>query len=259
MKKVKPRLSKDMLKAAGEAFAQRHRGQLLNPNASESSAACQVLEKVPPRREAAVRGSEGMSRVEEQRGGFPAVEIFVPQGSGRGPTQQRQRRPLSRQEREMHQAVREVECLPDPAGAEDDREEEQVAALSASISSPSAAGSLGGSCGETFVVHDCEEVGEGNFVVPGPEEPSQGRDNSGKDLALRVGIGQRIESLHVTLEDKIGEEKFISVYKYLRKIGGDQGDADAETQARLEGILGTQNIQYAFLIHKLLMLEDSLY
>ena len=53
MKKVKPRLSKDMLKAAGEAFAQRHRGQLLNPNASESSAACQVLEKVPPRREAA--------------------------------------------------------------------------------------------------------------------------------------------------------------------------------------------------------------
>ena len=33
----------------------------------------------------------------------------------------------------------------------------------------------------------------------------------------------------------------------------------AETQARLEGILGTQNIQYAFLIHKLLMLEDSLY
>ena len=70
MKKVKPRLSKDMLKAAGEAFAQRHRGQLLNPNASESSAACQVLEKVPPRREAAVRGSEGMSRVEEQRGGI---------------------------------------------------------------------------------------------------------------------------------------------------------------------------------------------
>ena len=97
MKKVKPRLSKDMLKAAGEAFAQRHRGQLLNPNASESSAACQVLEKVPPRREAAVRGSEGMSRVEEQRGGFPAVEIFVPQGSGRGPTQQRQRRPLRMQ------------------------------------------------------------------------------------------------------------------------------------------------------------------
>ena len=85
MKKVKPRLSKDMLKAAGEAFAQRHRGQLLNPNASESSAACQVLEKVPPRREAAVRGSEGMSRVEEQRGGVPGSRDLCASGQREGP------------------------------------------------------------------------------------------------------------------------------------------------------------------------------
>ena len=47
--------------------------------------------------------------------------------------------------------------------------------------------------------------------------------------------------------------------RYLRKIGQTDGDAEMETQAKLENILGNSNIQYAFLIHKLLMLEDSLY
>ena len=74
-----------------------------------------------------------------------------------------------------------------------------------------------------------------------------------------MGIGQRIESLRVTLENKIGEEKFIAVYKYLRRIGQTDVDPEVETQAKLETILGNSNIQYAFLIHKLLMLEESLY
>lgn len=244
MKRVKPRLSKADLKAAGAAFAQRQKGQLLDPS-SQANGCAKVLEKVPAHQEtlgavggAPSAGEDGGARREKEgkksAKNFPVVEIFVPNETRRG-------------ERERNQHLAEVEALPEavpkalPAGDVDDR---------------------------TFIVRPEASTG-GHFERPSaaPEakappspSPSGGASgDSGKHLALRVGIGQRIESLRVTLENKIGEEKFIAVYKYLRRIGQTDVDPEVETQAKLETILGNSNIQYAFLIHKLLMLEESLY
>ena len=232
MRKVKPRLSKDMLRAAGAAFAERQKGQLLAPN---QEADVVVLEKVPCEAVRDVQVQE--ANVDGRKPGkhFPVVEIFVPADSNT-----RGRKTIAKEEEPSRCACHNVL----PAKVAD-----SGSAKSVENSHKKDSGTGNG--------HVRVEIEGEHHVAQSKSHIKQG--NSGRDLALRVGIGQRIESLRVTLEDKIGEDKFISVYKYLRKIGQTDDNPEMETQAKLENILGNNNIQYAFLIHKLLMLEDSLY
>ncbi|UPR04179.1 protein kinase [Chloropicon primus] len=250
MKNVKPRLSKDMLRAAGAAFAERQRGKLVAPDDERRASGDPVLEKIPAKIEnfvvettkaapaLAVQGREGNHKGESNRRKapekkFPVVEIFV---------SAKENSMIRQPKKAAAAAVGGGQQRSKQASGRRDHRDESL---------------LEGD--GTFIVNrNVRTTHEGSPGVLAAAE-HLGNGNSGKELALRVGIGQRIESLRVTLEDKIGEAKFIGVYKYLRKIGQTEGDPEVETQAKLENILGTNNIQYAFLIHKLLMLEDSLY
>ena len=223
LKKVRPRLSKDMLKAAGAAFAERQKERIAAP---DQQADCGVLlpKRAPPQKishEPQNFVVEKEERVSGMRDGqehesedmdktFPVVEIFVPSKS-KTPGQK------------IHK-YRGEGTKPKPLQRKSNALEK-----------------------------------EGSFRSNAPCTAVHANSKSSSKGGDVDDIGQRIESLRVTLEDNIGEEQFIAVYKYLRKIGQTDNDPQMETQAKLENILGSNGIQYAFLIHKLLMLEDSLY
>eukprot|EP00899_Mesostigma_viride_P005537 jgi/Mesvir1/14985/Mv14647-RA.2 len=80
---------------------------------------------------------------------------------------------------------------------------------------------------------------------------------------LTGSAANKIEMLRHLCEEKLGEEVFFTMYRYLRDVqdAEDEGGADEgiATQAELEKIVGVENLHYAQLVHKLIVFEDSVY
>ena len=224
LRQAKPRLSKETLRAAGAAFAEKHKGCLvvMNSKSATQDGECDVVvvDKGKCNREeegvAEGAGSKHIERVSVDCGdskNFPRVEIYYP-------------------------AQGKIQCI-----QEEGASQQPLTAVCPTL--PAKPVSVAEASSQLDVVDSLESCEV--------KMRSLTHNESSDD------IGLRIETLRVSLENKIGEEKFIKVYKYLRRIGASDDDPQTETQGKLEGLLGKSNIQYAFLIHKLLMLEDSLY
>ena len=214
MKAVRPRIDRNALKAAGQAFAKKQGIPFSPKRAVESGGhpkgsedgepasrgrGRSALQRTPPSKRETPTPRKLLQPAETD-GSFPEVEIYCPFEREDGPGPQ----PRSPAE------TPEVGYAPQSAHSPRDESD-----------------NLSG--------------GNGLFSQASPE-----------------ALGQRIEHLRVGLENDLGDEKLIEVYTYLRGVEASASQGEEQTQAVLERMLG-QDIGRLHSIHKLMLLEDSLY
>ena len=68
----------------------------------------------------------------------------------------------------------------------------------------------------------------------------------------------RMEELRQFCEGKLGEERFLSLYKYLRRTH-EQNYDDSHIQETLDRILGAELLPYALDVQKLIIAEDMVF
>jgi len=94
-----------------------------------------------------------------------------------------------------------------------------------------------------------EETSTATEVVE--EEESEGTE---------LGASGQIEALREFLEEKLGEDLLIKIYRYLRDRCSDTGVAegmDKEIQDWLNKEMGPEKVQYARYVFRLIMHEDQ--
>ena len=116
---------------------------------------------------------------------------------------------------------------------------------------------------EKLDLYSCndEEVNQGSntlYGVPISLSATIRKDFRGRTNDPSPSV--RIENLRIILENRLGEERFLQAYQYLRNVKhNEEDDSDEEEQLLndMKKILGTSGLKYLDILYQLITAEEN--